>query len=91
MTDKKKIEILQKENARLRKEQERWSSLTSDNVTEYVNNYEMTARELFIELQELRDNYRTYCMEAEEILRQLRDISLVERKTWRKIWKRKKK
>lgn len=88
MTDKKKIEILQEENARLRKELNRLNYLTSDNVSEYVNDFERANRELFAELQELRDNYREYSGEVARLLQELEGVSKSEKlKKW-KFWKR---
>lgn len=78
MNDKKKIEILQEENARLRKELERLRHLSSDEVTGYVNDYERANRELFIELRELRDNYRKTSEEAAELLKRLRKVGKVD-------------
>ena len=78
MTDKKKIEILQEENARLRKELERTRYLSSDKVAEYTADYEKANRELFIELQELRENYRKTFEEAANLLKGLRNAARAE-------------
>lgn len=78
MKDKKKIEILKEENARLRKELERLSYLSSDEVTGYAKDYEKANRELFIELRELRDNYRKTSEEAGRLLEELRGIGKAE-------------
>lgn len=92
MKDKKKIEILKEENARLRKELERLRHLSSDEATGYVKNYEKANRELFIELRELRDNYRKTSEEAGRLLEELREIGKAEGKRkkrfdWmRKLW-----
>lgn len=72
MTNQKKIEILQEENARLRKELERTRYLSSDQVPGYVADYEKANRELFIELQELREHYQKTFQEALELLSELR-------------------
>ena len=85
MTDKKKIEILQEENARLRKELDRLNYLTSDEVTGYVDDYEKANRELLIELREIRDNYRKTSEEAGELLKGLKEVGKVEGvRKWRK-------
>jgi len=88
MTGKKKIEILKEENARLRKELEQVRYLTSDGITEYVDDYERANRELFIELGELRENYRKTNEEAMKILEELREIGKIEGIGKRKFWKR---
>lgn len=72
MTNQKKIEILQEENARLREELERTRYLSSDQVANYVADYEKANRELFIELQELREHYQKTFQEALELLSELR-------------------
>lgn len=87
MKDKKKIEILQEENARLRKELQRVKYLSSDEVAGYVDGYEKANRELFIELRELRDNYRKTSEEAGKLLEGLREAEKAERGKWR-VWKR---
>jgi len=79
MTDQKKIEILQEENARLRKELERTHYLSSDGVADYVADYEKANRELFIELQELRENYRKTFKEAAKLLEGLREAAQAEK------------
>ena len=71
MTNQKKIEILQEENARLREELERTQYLSSDQVANYVADYEKANRELFIELQELREHYQKTVQEALELLSEL--------------------
>ena len=68
MTNQKKIEILQEENARLREELERTRYLSSDQVANYVADYEKANRELFIELQELREHYQKTFQETLELL-----------------------
>lgn len=83
MKDKKKIEILQEENARLRKELQRVKYLYSDEVAGYVDGYEKANRELFIELRELRDNYRKTSEEAAELLKRLRKVGKAEGAKWR--------
>ncbi len=97
MTDKKKIEILEKENAKLRQELEQVRYLTSDGITEYVDDYERANRELFIELGELRENYRRTSVEAGKMLEELREIGKIEGigkrkfgRRWRKrrFWRR---
>ena len=72
MTNQKKIEILQEENARLREELERTRYLSSDQVANYVADYEKATRELFIELQELREHYQKTFQETLELLSELR-------------------
>ena len=72
MTNQKRIAILQEENARLRKELERTRYLSSDQVSDYVADYEKANRELFIELQELRKHYQETFREASELLSGLR-------------------
>lgn len=86
MKDKKKIEILQEENARLRKELERLKRLSSDEVFGYVDDYERANRELFIELRELRDSYRKTTEEAARLLEGLREAGKIERGKWR-FWR----
>ena len=78
MKDEKKIEILQEENARLRKELQRVKYLYSDEVAGYVDGYEKANRELFIELRELRDNYRKTTEEAGKLLEGLREAGKAE-------------
>lgn len=75
MTNQKKIEILQKENARLKKELERTQYLSSDQVANYMADYEKANRELFIELQELREHYQKTFQEALELLSELRGVA----------------
>lgn len=72
MTNQKRITILQEENVRLRKELERTRYLSSDQVSDYVADYEKANRELFIELQELRKHYQETFREASELLSGLR-------------------
>ena len=89
MKDKKKIEILKEENARLRKELERLRHLSSDEVTGYAKDYEKANRELFIELRELRDNYRKTSEEAGRLLEELRGIGKAEgKRKWKWLWRR---
>lgn len=80
MTKQNKIKRLQEENAQLRKELERTRYLSFDEVAGYVADYEKANRELFIELQQLRENYQKTFQEAVELLSGLRGAAKGARK-----------
>lgn len=85
LTKNQKIEILQKENARLQKELERVNYLTTDEIKNYVEDHEMTNRELFIELQALREKYIKTFAEASKLLNELREVAKIEKVNKRKF------
>lgn len=88
MTDKKKIEILQEENARLRKELGRVNYLLSNNVKEYVDEFEKENRKLYIELSELENEYKQNNVVVKRMLKDLKKIHRREKiKGW-KFWER---
>lgn len=88
MTDKQKIEILQQENARLRKELQRINYLTEDGIMEEINETEKERRELLIELKELREKYRKTTIESSQILKELRQIAKIEGVKKRRFFRR---
>lgn len=88
MTDKQKIEILQQENARLRKELQRVNYLTEDGTIEEINETEKERRQLLIELKELREKYRKTTIEASQILKELRQIAKIEGVKKRRFFRR---
>lgn len=78
LTKNQKIEILQEENARLRKELERVNYLTTDGITVYVDEQGKASRQLLIELTELREDYKKKFTEANKLLEELREIAKIE-------------
>ena len=88
MTKNKKIEILQQENARLRKELQRVNYLTEDGIIDEINETEKERRKLLIELKELREKYRKTTIEASQILKELRQIAKIEGVKKRRFFRR---